>query len=60
MYGSVISNGRVGTKWTSGTTWVSGFEKRENIYDPQQSYNPPSFLPAISEEHIFKEWEEIE
>jgi len=60
IFGSIVSNGRVGTKWTSGGSWVSGFETRENIYDPQQSYNPSPFLPCISEEHQFKEWEEVE
>ncbi len=60
IFGSVVSNGRVGTKWHSGTTWISGFEERENIYDPEQSFNPPVFLPAISDEYQFKEWEEIE
>ena len=60
IFGSIISNGRVGTKWSSGSTWVSGFEKRENIYDHEQSFWPPSFLPATSKEYEFKEWEEIE
>lgn len=60
LFGSVVSNGRVGTQWTSGGSWVSGFGQRENIYDPQQSYNPSPFLPCISEEYQFKEWEEVE
>jgi hypothetical protein len=61
IFGSIVSNGRVGTKWTySNGSWASGFEKRENIYDPQQSSNPPPFLPCISEEHQFNEWEEME
>jgi len=60
IFGSVVSNGRVGTKWSSGGSWSSGFEQRENIYDPQQSFSPPIFLPATSEEHQFKEWEEID
>lgn len=60
IFGSVVSNGRVGTKWSSGTTWLSGFEQRENIYDPEQSFNPPIFLPAISDEHSFRNWEEVD
>ncbi len=60
IFGSVVSNGRVGTKWSSGGSWSSGFEQRENIYDPEQSFNPPIFLPATSEEHQIKEWEEID
>ena len=60
IFGSIVSNGRVGTRWTSGGSWVSGFEKRENIYDPQQNFNPPPFLLSTSEEYQFKEWEEVE
>ncbi len=60
IYGSVVSDGRVGTKWSY--TWgglASGYKKRENIYDSQQSYNPPAFLPYTSETFEFKEWEEL-
>lgn len=61
IYGSVVSNGRVGTQWSY--TWggiASGYKKRENIYDPSQSFCPPPFLPTISETFGFKEWEEVE
>ncbi len=60
MYGSIVSNGRVGTQWTS--TWggiASGYKKRENIYDPKQSLNPPPFLPFTSETFYFKNWHEL-
>ncbi len=60
IFGAVVSNGRVGTKWTSGGSFSSGFEQRENIYDPKQSFYPPPFLPATSEQYQFKEWEELE
>ena len=60
MFGSVVSNGRVGTKWFSGPFWTSGFDNRINTYDPSQAYNPPPFLPFTSEEHAFKDWEELE
>lgn len=60
IFGSIISNGRVGTKWSSGGSWISGFNQRENIYDPQQSFDPPPFLLNTSEEYQFKEWEEVE
>jgi hypothetical protein len=60
MFGSVVSNGRVGTQWVYSWGGIaSGFEDRENIYDPKQSYNPPPFLPYASEISEFKEWEEI-
>jgi len=61
IFGSIVSNGRVGTKWTStGGVWVSGYRERINIYDPELSFDPPSFLPYISEEFRYKGWEEIQ
>jgi hypothetical protein len=61
LIGSVVSNGRVGTKWTySSGAWASGYNKRETTYDPSQTENPPPFLPMTSEEHDFRGWEEIE
>ncbi len=60
IFGSIVSNGRVGTKWTSGSVWVSGYKERQNIYDPTMSFNPPPFLPSISEEFSYKKWEEIQ
>ncbi len=59
IQGTIVSNKRVGTKWTSGGVWVSGYSQRENIYDPQLSYYPPPFLPTISENFRYKGWEEI-
>lgn len=60
IFGSIVSNGRVGTRWTSGESWSSGFNQRENIYDPAQNFNPPAFLPNTSQDFYFKAWEEIE
>lgn len=61
IFGSVVSKGRVGTQWVNSWGGIaSGFEKRENIYDPQQSYNPPAFLPYTSEVFQFKDWEELQ
>jgi len=57
--GTIVSNGRVGTKWTSGGVWASGFRERRSIYNPDMSFNPPPFLPAILEEFMFKGWEEL-
>jgi len=60
MYGSVVSNGRVGTQWVYSWGGIaSGYKERENIYDPKQSYNPPPFLPFTSEIFEFKQWEEL-
>lgn len=60
LYGSVVSNGRVGTKWSSGGIWISGYNKRESTYDTRLSSAPPPFLPVTSDEHTIKEWEEVE
>jgi len=60
IYGTIVSNGRVGTKWSSGGTWVSGYRERENIYDPELSFSPPSFLPSTSDEFGYKGWEETQ
>lgn len=60
IYGSVVSNDRVGTKWSCSGIYCSGFNKRENTYDAELSFNPPPFLPAISEEYGFSEWEEVQ
>ncbi len=60
VYGSIVSNGREGTKWSCGGVYCSGFEKRENTYNPQLSFDPPPFLPATSEEYELKEWRETQ
>ena len=59
IYGSIVSNGKVGTKWSSGGTWLSGYRNRQNVYDPKLSIDPPPFLPCLTEEFGFKEWREI-
>ena len=58
--GSVVSNGRVGTKWISGSQVVSGYLKRESYYDPNLVYNPPPFTPYLSSDFKIVNWEEIE
>lgn len=60
MNGSVVSKGRVGTKWTSGGTWVSGYEKRENTYDRKLMTDPPPMTPFSDNEFRFVKWEEVE
>lgn len=60
MGGSIISNGRVGTKWSSGGQIISGYLKRENYIDPNLIYNPPAFVPYVSPEFEIVNWEEIE
>lgn len=60
IYGSVVSNGRVGTKWICNGIFCSGYRERETNFDQKLSSAPPPFLSAISEEYEFKEWEEME
>lgn len=59
MYGTVVSNGRVGTKWSGGGVWISGYNERKNTYDSKLGFNPPPFLPCTSLSFTFKEWEEV-
>jgi len=60
IYGSIISNGRVGTQWTSGGHIVSGYLKRENYFDADLVYRPPYFVPYTSPDFKIINWEEIE
>lgn len=59
IYGSIISNGRVGTQWISGGTIVSGYQKRETSIDPYLLYNPPVFTPYITPEFKVIYWQEL-
>ena len=58
--GSIISNGRVGTQWTSGGNFVSGYQSRVNNYDREQALDPPPLTPFTSEDYKFIEWRENE
>jgi hypothetical protein len=55
-FGSVVSNGRVGTKWTSGASFISGFAQRYDTYDRGLAQAPPPFTPAISDDYEFVLW----
>lgn len=59
IYGSVISNGRVGTQWTSGSSVISGYLKRESYFDANLVYNPPVFTPVMDPELKMLQWEEV-
>jgi four helix bundle protein len=59
IYGSIISNGRVGTKWVSGSQVVSGYLERESYFDRNLIYNPPVFTPNIGSDFKLVDWEEI-
>lgn len=56
--GTIVSNGRVGTRWTSSGTTVSGFNTRYNSYDRDLVDNPPPLAPNTSEDYKFVEWRE--
>jgi len=60
IYGSVVSNGRVGTQWISGSSVVSGYLIRENYFDSSLIYYPPPFTPYVSSEFKIVNWEEVE
>jgi hypothetical protein len=60
IYGSIVSNGRVGTKWSSGGQIVSGYLKRENYIDSNLIYSPPPFVPYADPEFKLVGWEEVE
>jgi len=59
IYGSIISNGRVGTQWISGSQVVSGYLKRETYVDPNLLYNPPAFTPFVSSQFKIFDWKEL-
>lgn len=58
MNGTVVSNGRVGTKWSCGGVYCSGFEYRYNSYDRDLVNDPPPLSPATSDVYEFTEWRE--
>lgn len=60
IHGTIVSNGRVGTKWTSGATYLSGFNARYNSYDRNLVSSPPPLTPRISDTYRFLEWREID
>ncbi len=56
--GTIVSNGREGTKWTSGGVFTSGFNTRYNSYDRDLVSDPPPLTPEVSDEYEFIEWRE--
>ncbi len=59
MLGTIVSNGRVGTKWTNGGNWVSAFNDRYNSYDRNLVDNPPPLTPHTSDDYAFVEWRDM-
>lgn len=60
MHGTIVSNGRVGTKWSSGGVWSSGFGTRYNSYDRDLVEDPPPLTPEVSDTYQFIQWREGE
>jgi len=56
--GSVVSNGRVGTKWSCGGNFCSGYSNRTDTYDRLLAFLPPAFTPAATQDHKFVIWRE--
>ena len=59
IYGSIVSNDRVGTQWISGSKIVSGYLKRESYFDANLISSPPPFTPFVSTDFKLIGWEEI-
>jgi hypothetical protein len=60
LNGTIVSNGREGTKWVSGTgTYLSGFNYRYNSYDRDLVSDPPPLTPEVSDSYEFIEWREM-
>ncbi len=58
--GTIVSNAREGTKWVSGSTYLSGFETRYNSYDRNLVSDPPPLTPETSDTYRFIEWREVD
>lgn len=56
-YGSIVSNGRVGERWTSAGVTVSGFQNRVSSFDQDQVNNPPPLTPETSDVYLFSGWQ---
>jgi len=60
LNGSVVSNGRVGTQWISGSYIVSGYLHRQNYTDPDLIYSALPFVPYSEYEFKAIKWEELD
>ena len=58
--GTIVSNGREGTKWTSAGVYSSGFNTRYNSYDRDLVSDPPPLTPDVSDTYEFIEWREMD
>jgi hypothetical protein len=58
--GTIVSNGREGTKWMNNGVYVSGFNTRNNSYDRDLVSDPPPLTPETSDTYEFIEWREMD
>jgi len=58
IHGSIVSQGRVGTRWTCGGVFCSGYSNRVNAYDRLLAFDPPPFTPPASPDEKFILWRE--
>ena len=58
MNGTVVSNGRVETRWTDPVSgeFLSGFNKLFNSYDRTLVSSPPPMVPKTSDVYQFSDW----
>ncbi len=54
--GTIVSNGRVGTQWTSSGVTTSGFLDRYTSYDRNLIESPPPFIPETSDVYQYSDW----
>ncbi len=58
LTGTIVSNGRVGDQWVSGSVPISGFLNRYNSYDRNLVESPPPLVPKTSDVYVFRDWRE--
>jgi len=56
--GTVVSNGRIGTRWTCGGSFCSGYSARVDTYDRLLAFSPSPFTPAASPDYKLVLWRE--
>lgn len=58
--GTIVSNGRVGTKWVNSSTGaiLSGFNNRYASYDKNLVASPPPLIPNTSDDYTFSDWQD--
>jgi hypothetical protein len=59
IHGSIVSSGRVGTQWVSGSTIVSGYRQRETYFDTNLIYSSPPFVPYVEPDFKIIDWDEM-